>query len=54
VALQRKDKTHPTSSSKTGLTKRTTEGGTPFKDVLDHKERRQDSKKAVEFSPPVA
>jgi rubredoxin len=39
-ALPRKDKTQPVSSSKTGLTRRTTEGGTPFEDVLDRKDKR--------------
>jgi hypothetical protein len=54
VALPRKDKTQPTSSSKTGLTRRTTEGRTSFEDVLNRKEKKLDSKKALEFSPPVA
>jgi hypothetical protein len=40
VTLPRKDKAQPTRSSKTGLTRRTTEGGTPFEAVLDRKETR--------------
>jgi hypothetical protein len=46
----KKDKMQPTSSSKTGLTRRTVEGKAPLEDILGRKEKKQDSRDAVEFS----